>query len=135
MVSTICQPRRVRNTRRLLAAASPHVLTVNPSVPVKTVQELILLVRANPGKYSYASPGTGTTGQLAAELFKLSLGLDLTHVPFNGGAPAITSTIGGHTPIMWGALPGAASSIKDGQLRALAVTSGKRDPAFPEVPT
>jgi len=118
-----------------LADASPHVLTVNPSVPAKTVQELIALVRANPGKYSYASPGTGTTGQLAAELFRISLRLDLTHVPFNGAAPAITSTIGGHTPMMWGALPGAAPSIKDGQLRALAVTSGKRDPAFPSVPT
>jgi len=118
-----------------LAAASPHVLTVNPSVPAKTVQELISLVKANPGKYSYASPGTGTTGQLAAELFRISLSLDLTHVPFNGAAPAITSTIGGHTPIMWGALPGAAPSIKEGQLRALAVTSGKRDPAFPSVPT
>src|SRR5262249_39818840 len=93
-------------------------------------QELITLVKANPGKYSYASPGTGTTGQLAGELFRISLGLDLTHVPFNGAAPAITSTIGGHTPIMWGALPGAAPSIKEGQLRALAVTSGKRDPAF-----
>jgi len=118
-----------------LAAASPHVLTVNPLVPAKTVQELISLVKANPGKYSYASPGTGTTGQLAAELFRISLSLDLTHVPFNGAAPAITSTIGGHTPIMWGALPGAAPSIKEGQLRALAVTSGKRDPAFPSVPT
>jgi len=80
-----------------LAAASPHVLTVNPSVPAKTVQELISLVKANPGKYSHASPGTGTTGQLAGELFRISLGLDLTHVPFNGAAPAITSTIGGHS--------------------------------------
>ena len=118
-----------------LAAASPHVLTVNPQVPVKAVQELISLVRANPGKYSYASPGTGTTGQLAGELFRISLGLDLTHVPFNGAAPAITSTIGGHTQMMFGALPGAAASIKDGQLRALAVTSGKRNPSFSDVPT
>jgi tripartite-type tricarboxylate transporter receptor subunit TctC len=118
-----------------LAAASPHVLTVNPSVPAKTVQELISLVKANPGKYSYASPGTGTTGQLSGELFRISLGLDLTHVPFNGAAPAITSTIAGHTPVMFGALPGAAPSIKQAQLRALAVTSGKRDPAFPDVPT
>src|SRR5262249_21050404 len=118
-----------------LAAASPHVLAVNPQMPVNAVQELISLVRANPGKYSYASPGTGTTGQLAAELFRISLGLDLTHVPFNGAAPAIMSTIGGHTQMMSGALPGAATSIKDGQLRALAVTSGKRDPSFPDVPT
>src|SRR5262245_42045171 len=118
-----------------LAAASPHVLTVNPSMPVKSVQELIAVVKASPGKYSYASPGTGTTGQLAGELFRISLGLDLTHVPFNGAAPAITSTIGGHTSVMFGALPGAAPSIKQGQLRALAVTSGKRDQAFPDVPT
>jgi tripartite-type tricarboxylate transporter receptor subunit TctC len=118
-----------------LAAASPHVLAANPSLPVKTVAELISVVKANPGKYSYASPGTGTTGQLAGELFRISLGLDLTHVPFNGAAPAITSTIGGHTSVMFGALPGAAPSIKQGQLRALAVTSGKRDQAFPDVPT
>jgi tripartite-type tricarboxylate transporter receptor subunit TctC len=118
-----------------LAAASPHVLAANPSLPVKTVAELISAVKANPGKYTYASPGTGTTGQLAGELFRISLGLDLTHVPFNGAAPAITSTIGGHTSVMFGALPGAAPSIKQGQLRALAVTSGKRDQAFPDVPT
>jgi tripartite-type tricarboxylate transporter receptor subunit TctC len=88
-----------------LAAASPHVLTVNPQMPVKSVQQLI------------------------------SLGLDLTHVPFNGAAPAIMSTIGGHTQMMFGALPGAATSIKDGQVRALAVTSGKRNPSFSDVPT
>ena len=118
-----------------LVAASPHVLTVNPDLPVHSVQELVALVRANPGKYSYASPGTGTTGQLAGELFKLSLGLDLIHVPFNGAAPGVLSTIGGHTPIMFSALPSAAASIKDGKLRALAVTSGRRDPQFPDVPT
>jgi tripartite-type tricarboxylate transporter receptor subunit TctC len=118
-----------------LAAASPHVLTVTPSLPARNVQELIALVKANPGKYSYASPGTGTTGQLAGELFRVSLGLDMVHVPFNGAAPALTSTIGGHTPMMFGALPGAAPHIKDGNLRALAVTSAKRDPNFPNVPT
>jgi tripartite-type tricarboxylate transporter receptor subunit TctC len=118
-----------------LAAASPHVLTVNPDLPVHTVQELIALVKANPGKYSYASPGTGTTGQLAGELFRVSLGLDLIHVPFNGAAPAVLSTIGGHTPIMFSALPSAAANIKDGKLRALAVTSAKRYPEFPDVPT
>jgi len=118
-----------------LAAASPHVLTVNPALPVHTVAELVALVRTDPGKYSYASPGTGTTGQLAGELFKLSLGLDLIHVPFNGAAPAVLSTIGGHTPIMFSALPSAAANIKDGKLRALAVTSAKRYPEFPDVPT
>src|SRR5689334_1922762 len=79
-----------------MAAASPHVLAVNPSVPAMSVKELTALVKASPGKYSYASPGTGTTAQLAAELFRLSLGLDLVHVPFNGAAPAVTSTMGGH---------------------------------------
>ena len=118
-----------------LVAASPHVLTINPSVPARNVQQLIALVKANPGKFSYASPGTGTTGQLAGELFKLSLGLDLTHVPFNGAAPAVLSTIGGHTPIMFTALPSAAANIKDGRLRALAVTSANRYPEFPDVPT
>jgi tripartite-type tricarboxylate transporter receptor subunit TctC len=118
-----------------LAAASPHVLTVNPSVPAKTVQELIALVKANPGKYSYASPGTGTTGQLAGEWFRITFNLDMVHVPFNGGAPAATSTIGGHTPIMFSALPTAGTHIRDGKLRALAVTTAKRSPDFPDVPT
>jgi tripartite-type tricarboxylate transporter receptor subunit TctC len=118
-----------------LAAASPHVLTVHPDLPAHSVQELIALVRANPGKYSYASPGTGTTGQLAGELFRVALGLDLIHVPFNGAAPAVLSTIGGHTPIMFSALPSAAANIKDGKLRALAVTSAQRYPEFPDVPT
>ena len=118
-----------------LAAASPHVLTVNPSVPAKTVKEFIALVKANPGKYSYASPGTGTTGQLAGEWFRVSQGLDLVHVPFNGGAPAAISTIGGHTPVMFSALPTVSTAIKEGKLRALAVTSGKRTPDLPDVPT
>jgi tripartite-type tricarboxylate transporter receptor subunit TctC len=117
------------------AAASPHVLTVNPSTPANNVKDFIALVKANPGKYSYASPGTGTTGQLAGELFRLSLKLDLVHVPFNGGAPAATATVGGHTQVMFSALPSTATFIKDGKLRALAVTSAKRDPAFPDVPT
>jgi tripartite-type tricarboxylate transporter receptor subunit TctC len=117
------------------AAASPHVLSVTASLPARNVQELIALVKANPGKYSYASPGTGTTGQLAGELFRLSLKLDLVHVPFNGGAPAAISTIGGHTQVMFSALPTAATAVTDGKLRALAVTSRKRDPNFPDVPT
>jgi tripartite-type tricarboxylate transporter receptor subunit TctC len=118
-----------------MAVASAHVLVVHPSIPANNLKELVALVKANPGKYSYASPGAGTTGQLAGELFKLSLGLDLLHVPFNGGNPAITSTIGGHTPIAFTALPAATSNIQGGKLRALVVTSGKRSPAFPDVPT
>ena len=118
-----------------LAAISPHVLSVNLSMPVASVKELISLVKQNPGKYSYASAGTGQSAQLAAELFKLAYGLDIVHVPFNGGAPAMAATIGGHTQIAFNALPSAASFIKDGKVRALAMTSRMRDREFPDVPT
>ena len=119
----------------ILAVASPHVLLVNPSFPAKNVKELVALAKANPGKYSYASAGTGQSAQLAAELFKLAFGLDIVHVPFNGGAPAVNSTMGGHTQMAFNALPSAAALIKEGKLRALAVTSGERAPEFPDVPT
>jgi tripartite-type tricarboxylate transporter receptor subunit TctC len=118
-----------------LVAVSPHVLTVSLSMPVTTVRELIALVKDNPGKYSYASAGAGQSAQLAAELFKLAYGLDIVHVPFNGGAPAMTATIGGHTQVAFNALPSAASFIKDGKVRALAMTSRERDAEFPGVPT
>jgi len=118
-----------------LVATSPNVLTVNPDVPARTVRELIALVKANPGKYSFAQPATGSTPHLNGELFKLAFGLDLVMVPFNSAAPAVTSTIGGHTPIAFTALPPAISHIKDGKLRALAVLSLKRVQALPDVPT
>jgi tripartite-type tricarboxylate transporter receptor subunit TctC len=114
---------------------SPNVLVVNPSLPVKTVKELVDLIKANPGKYSFASAGTGTTPHLSGELFKLTYGLDLVHVPFNGAGPAIQSTVAGHTPIAFTALPPAAPLVKGGQLRALAVTSKRRSEALPDVPT
>ncbi|MFL5067941.1 MAG: Bug family tripartite tricarboxylate transporter substrate binding protein, partial [Xanthobacteraceae bacterium] len=118
-----------------LVAASPNVLTVNPNVAAKTVQELIALAKASPGKFSFAQPATGSTPHLNGELFKLAFGLDLTMVPFTGAAPAITSTIGGHTPIAFTALPPAMSNVKEGKLRALAVLSVRRSPALPEVHT
>jgi tripartite-type tricarboxylate transporter receptor subunit TctC len=118
-----------------LVAASPNVITVHPSVPVKTVQELIALVKANPGKYSYGQPGTGSTPHLAGELFKLKFGLDITMVPFGSAAPAITSTIGAHTPIAFTALPPAMANIQDGKLRGLAVLAAKRNAGVPDVPT
>jgi tripartite-type tricarboxylate transporter receptor subunit TctC len=118
-----------------LIAASPNVLTVAPSVPAKSVQELIALINANPGKYSFAQPGTGSTPHLSGELFKLSFGLDLVMVPFTGAGPAITSTIGGHTPIAFTALPPALASIQEGKLRGLAVLSAKRVAGLPDVPT
>jgi len=118
-----------------LTATSPYVVAVHPSLPARSVGELIALVRANPGKYSYASAGLGTPGHLAGELFRSPLGLDLVHVPFSGGPPAINATIAGHTPVSFTALPTAAPQVKDGKLRALAVMSSKRAAALPDVPT
>jgi tripartite-type tricarboxylate transporter receptor subunit TctC len=118
-----------------LVAASPNVISVNPDVPAKSMKELIDLVKANPGKYSFAQPATGSTPHLAGELFKQKYDLDLVTVPFNGAALAVNSTIGGHTPIAFTALPPAMSNIKDGKLRGLAVLAATRSPALPDVPT
>jgi tripartite-type tricarboxylate transporter receptor subunit TctC len=118
-----------------LVAASPNVVSVNPGFPAKSMRELVDLVKANPGKYSFAQPATGSTPHLAGELFKQKYGLDLVTVAFNGAALAVNSTIGGHTPIAFTALPPAMSNIKDGKLRGLAVLAEKRSPALPEVPT
>ena len=117
-----------------LVASSPNVLSVYPEVPAKSVRELIDLIKANPGKYSYAQPGTGSTPHLAGELFKLRFGLDLVMVPFNGAALAINSTLGGHTPIVFTALPPAMANIKDGKLRGLALLSLKRAAVLPDLP-
>jgi tripartite-type tricarboxylate transporter receptor subunit TctC len=117
------------------AAASPNVLVVHPSVDAKSVRELIALIKANPGKFSFATPGIGTTPDLSGHLFKLALGLDLVAVPFNGAGPAITSTIGNQTPIAFTALPPTTPHVKSGALRALAVTSKTRSSALPDVPT
>ena len=119
----------------LLAATTTQVLTVTPSLPVKSVRELVELIKANPGKYSYASPGIGTPGHMTGELFRITLGLDLVHVPFNGGGPAAASTIGGHTPMGFGSPASTIAFVKDGKLRGLAVGSKKRLSALPDVPT
>jgi tripartite-type tricarboxylate transporter receptor subunit TctC len=118
-----------------VGAATPVVLAVTPSVPVQTVKELVAWIRANPGKESYASPGTGTPPQLVGALFQHSLNLDLVHVPFGGGGPAVEATVAGHTPISFGALAPAVPLIQSGGLRALAVTGKTRAPTLPDVPT
>ena len=118
-----------------LAVTSPAVLSVHPSFPAKTLDELVALIRAQPGKYTYASGGTGTQPHLAGEQLRLSLGLDLVHVPYNGGGPALVSMIGGHTAIGFTTLPPTVPHIKSGKLRALAITGQKRLPSVPEVPT
>jgi tripartite-type tricarboxylate transporter receptor subunit TctC len=118
-----------------LAAETPVVLAVNPAVPANSVKELVEWIRANPGKESYASPGTGTPPQLVGALFQHELKLDLVHVPFDGGGTAVQATVGGHTPISFGAMAPAVPLIKAGQLRALAVTGKERSPTLPEIPT
>jgi tripartite-type tricarboxylate transporter receptor subunit TctC len=117
------------------AAGSPNGLFVHPSIPAKSVKELVELLRANPGKYTFASPGIGTTPHLSSELFKLTFALDFALAPFPGGGPSIQSVVGGHTPMCFQAIPPATPLVKDGKLRALAITAKTRSPALPDVPT
>jgi len=104
-------------------------------VPATNVKELIAWVKAGPGQHSYAHAGLGTPGYLAGEMLKQAFGLDLVAVSFNGGGPAITSTIGGHTPVLFTSISTAAGHVKQGTVRPLAVTGAQRSPALPEVPT
>jgi tripartite-type tricarboxylate transporter receptor subunit TctC len=118
------------------AAAATHALIANPAVAAHDVKELVAAIKADPTKYSIASPGMGTTPSLSIELFKQSLGLsELVVVPFSGGNPSIQSVVAGHTPLSFQAIPPATEQIKAGKLRALAVTSRKRAAALPDVPT
>jgi tripartite-type tricarboxylate transporter receptor subunit TctC len=118
-----------------LAVILTNVLTVNPAVAAKTVTDLVALIRANPGKYNFASPSVGSPAFLAGEKFRQSLGLDVVAVPFNGGGPEIASIVAGHTPIGFSTLPSADPQIKEGNLRPLAITSKKRSRLLPQVPT
>ena len=117
-----------------MLATSPNIISLNLNVPAKTPKELIALVKSNPGKYNYAHPGTGSTPHLNGELFKISFGLDLTTVPFNGTAQLVTSAISGDTPIVFTSLPSAMPIIRDGKLRALVVLSKTRVKTLPDVP-
>jgi tripartite-type tricarboxylate transporter receptor subunit TctC len=116
-----------------VAVRSPTVLTVHPSLAVRTVKDLVALVKSSKAKYSFASPGIGTPPHLIGEHFRLSFDLDLVHVPFNSAGLAVGSAVAGHTPIAFSSLPPAVPQIKEGKLRALAVTSRDRSRALPEV--
>jgi tripartite-type tricarboxylate transporter receptor subunit TctC len=116
-------------------ATSPGILVVNPSLPVKSVRDLIALARAKPGQLNYASAGSGTPPHLAGELFKVMAKIDMVHVPYKGNAPAFTDVIGGQVPLIFPTMPSAMPHVRSGKLRALAVTSAKRSPAAPEIPT
>jgi tripartite-type tricarboxylate transporter receptor subunit TctC len=113
----------------------PLLMAVNPSVPAKTVPEFIAYAKANPGKLSFASGGSGTASHVAAELFKMMSGVDMLHVPYRGGAPALTDLIGGQVQVMLETLPGSIEYIRTGKLRALAVTTAARSEALPDIPT
>src|SRR5690242_10886670 len=119
----------------ILVAGVPNVLVVNPSVPAKTVQEFIAYAKANPGKLNFASSGSGTSIHLSGELFKVMTGVQMTHVPYKGSAPALTDLVGGQVQLMFDNLPSSLAFIKAGKLRALAVTSKTRAAALPDVPT
>lgn len=116
-------------------ATSPGILVVNPSLPVKSVKDLIALAREKPGQINYASAGSGTPPHLAGELFKVMAKIDMLHVPYKGNAPAFTDVIGGQVSLIFPTMPSAMSFIKSGRLRPIAVTSAKRSPAAPDIPT
>jgi tripartite-type tricarboxylate transporter receptor subunit TctC len=118
------------------AASQPYVLVVHPNVAARNVAELIALIRARPGQLSYASAGNGTAGHLAAELFRDSAGrLDALHVPYRGAGPAVADMLAGRVDFTFDVLLTMADHIREGRLRALAVTGSARSPAMPEVPT
>ena len=116
-------------------ASLPQILVAHPEFPAKTVKELIELAKAKPDAISYASVGNGSPGHLAGELFKLRTGTRMTHIPYRGGGPAVIDVMGGQVPLLWVSIPAAANYVKQGKLRALAVSTLKRSKAFPDVPT
>ena len=113
----------------------PNILAVSPSVPAKTVPELIAYAKANPGRVNMASAGIGTTGHLAGELFQMMAGVNVVHVPYRGNAPALSDLLGGQVEFMFASAPSAIEYVKTGKLRALAVTTTKRSEALADVPT
>jgi tripartite-type tricarboxylate transporter receptor subunit TctC len=118
-----------------LAVSFSSAFAVHPSVPAKSVKELIAVIKANPGKYSYASPGLGTPSHLLGEQLKVTNKLDMVHVPYQGSGPAIAAAIGGHTQICFAAMSAAAPQAKAGKLRVLAVLSKRASASMPDVPT
>jgi tripartite-type tricarboxylate transporter receptor subunit TctC len=118
-----------------LVSTSPYVVTLHPSVPARTLKELVALAKAKPGALSYASSGTATGIHLTTEMFKMVAGIDMVHVPYKGGAPATTDLMGGQVSVMFNNVITAVPHVKSGKLRALAVTTAKRSSALPDIPT
>lgn len=118
-----------------VVATQPHILVVNPAVPVKTVRDLIALAKAKPGEITYASAGNGTGPQLVAEMFSGAVGVKMNHIPYKGANPALVDVVGGHAQIMFATLVSALPQVQAGRLRAVAVTSAQRSRHVPDVPT
>ncbi len=118
-----------------LLATGPNVLVANPEFPAHTLEEFIKLARAEPGKYTHASSGSGSSGHLAMEMLKQAAGIELVHIPYKGGAAAITDTIGGRVSVLFLNQDNLLPQVRAGKLRALAVASEKRNPAYPDTPT
>ena len=122
-------------THVALFGGPPAVLAVNPSVEARTLTDFVRLLKANPGRYSYGSPGNGTQGQLVAELFKKHAGIEMQHVPYKGASAAVTDLMAGHIPAVSTTLSTAAGQIRAGRARGLAISSEKRLPEYPDIPT
>jgi tripartite-type tricarboxylate transporter receptor subunit TctC len=118
-----------------LIVSVPQLIAANPASPIKSMSDLVASAKAQPGKLSFASVGNGTPSHIAGELLKLKTGIELLHVPYKGGGPAVTDTIGGQVPLIFVTAPAAMSHVRAGKLRALAVTTLKRSPGAPEIPT
>jgi tripartite-type tricarboxylate transporter receptor subunit TctC len=118
-----------------MVGESPHVFFVNPAVKAQTLRQLVDLVRAQPGKFSYVSAGSGTVAHLSVEQLKISLGLDVTHIPFKGAGPAVAAVVAGEIAIGCTTLPPVKELVRGGQLRALALTAAQRFPSSPQIPT
>lgn len=116
-------------------ASAPNVLVVHPSVDARSVKELIALARSNPGKLTFSSAGSGSSQHLSAEMFNTMVGARMTHIPYKGSAPAVTATLGGQVSVLFGTMADVVAHIRADKLRALAVTSARRIPALPDVPT
>jgi len=118
-----------------LIVSVPQLIAANPGSPIKSMQDLVASAKAAPGKLSFASVGNGTPSHIAGELLKLKTGIDILHVPYKGGGPAVTDAIAGQVPLVFATAPAAMSHVKAGKLRGLAVTTLKRSPGAPEIPT
>lgn len=118
-----------------LAASTPNLLVVHPTLPVKNVKELVALAKARPGELTFGSSGTGTSPYLAMELLKSMTGTSIVHVPYKGSNPAVIDLMGGQIQLMFGAIPTVGPHVQSGRLRAIAISSPKRWPGFPDLPT